>query len=325
MKDRLFSDAVAKLTLVYVAFLAIVCLGFSAAFFLAASQEFDRPIHIQVDTVHRNLPINPSELQTLIQRHNDEMRANLLFTLFLINTGVLTLGACASYFLARWTLQPIHKMTEQQANFVSDASHELRTPLTAIAMENEVALRNPALTKAELTGIINSNLEETKKLQNLTDRLLKLSQEEPLKLSEVDLALVSKLAITNLSIIAKAKHITIKNQIKPTKVTSNPEALTNILTILIENAIKYSPQKSIVTVSFKNNKLSVRDQGPGIAEEDLPHIFDRFYRAEKSRTSPGYGLGLPLAKQLANQLKLKITVETTSPKGTTFSLEPFNS
>jgi len=324
MKDRIFSDAVTKLTLVYTTILAIICVGFSAAFYLSANQELNRPIHFRSESIEQRNPLfdSPNEFRILIEQRNEQMRANLLATLFFINLGVLSLGACASYFLARWTLQPIEKMTEQQANFISDASHELRTPLTALAMENEVALLDSSLSKAELTNVIKSNLEETHKLQDLTDRLLRLSQSEPLELSQVNLALSVKSATSNLSAIARAKHITIKNLVKPTKVTSNTQALTDILTILIENAIKYSPPESIVTVSFAGNKLSVRDQGPGIAATDLPHIFDRFYRAEPSRTSPGYGLGLPLAKQLAKELHLKITVETTSPKGTTFTLEP---
>ncbi|MCL1840037.1 HAMP domain-containing histidine kinase [Candidatus Saccharibacteria bacterium] len=327
MKEHLFSAAVIKLTLVYTTILAIICIGFSAAFYAATDQELDRPITVRtngtmpIDPLNDPLPAHP-ELQAFIKARNDEMRTNLLARLVFINIAVLTLGACASYFLARHTLQPIQKMTKQQANFISDASHELRTPLTAIAMENEVALRNTSLSKPELTDIIKSNLEETKKLQNLTDRLLKLSQNEPLRLSETDLAKSTALAINNLAPITKSKHIIIKNQVKITKINSNAEALTEILTILIENAIKYSPQKSTITISFKDTKISVRDQGPGIAEEDMPHIFDRFYRAEKSRTSNGYGLGLPLAKQLASQLHLEITAANNKTTGAIFSLKP---
>ena len=322
--DRLFKSAVLKLTLVYTAILAIICIGFSTAFFLATNRELDRPISLRTNgstRLHGTFSADPN-FQIFIKARNDEMRANLLATLFIINANVLALGACASYFLARHTLQPIQKITKKQANFISDASHELRTPLTAIAMENEVALRDTSLSKTELANIVKSNLEETKKLQALTDRLLKLSQDEPLQLSEIDLAEVTASAINNLSAIAKNKHIIITNRVKPLKIRSNAEALTNILTILIENAIKYSPQKSTVTINFKDNKLSVHDQGPGISEKDMPYIFDRFYRAEKSRTSHGYGLGLPLAKQLAQQLNLKITVKNNNQTGATFYLQP---
>lgn len=252
------------------------------------------------------------------------MSSNLVIALIIIDSSVLVLGACASYFLARRTIQPIQKMAKQQANFISDASHELRTPLTAIAMENEVALRSQNLTKTELTDIIKSNLEETKKLQVLTNHLLKLSQDEPLQLAEINLTDSVNQVVTSLTPIANRKRIAIKNQISPALITTNMDALTEILTILIENAIKYSPEKSTITISYKDDKLSVRDQGIGISKEDLPHIFDRFYRAEKSRTSNGYGLGLPLARQLARQIHLKITAANNKTKGSTFFIEPLN-
>jgi signal transduction histidine kinase len=324
MKDRLFSRAVTKLTLLYTAILTIICISFSIAFYTAANQELNRPISIYLDDFSRisgqfSFDI---DFQALIRQRDDKMRANLITLLVIIDASVILVGACASYFFARWTLQPIQKMTEQQANFITGASHELRTPLTAIAMENAVALRDPSLSKTDLANVLKSNLEETHKLQNLTDRLLKLSQDEPLELSTINLAPAIELAINNLSTTAKNKQITIKNHVKLTTVTSNTAALTNILTILLENAIKYSPPKSTITISFKDSKLSVRDQGPGISDADLPHIFDRFYRAEQSRTNHGYGLGLPLARQLAEQLHLKITATNNQTTGTTFTLEP---
>jgi len=322
---NLFKSAVLKLTLVYTLILAIICIGFSVAFYAATNQQLDRPVSIRIGGAVRRPFVTEPDFQAIIRERDNEMRANLIALLVIIDTSVLLAGAIASYFLARWTLQPIHKMTEQQANFISDASHELRTPLAAIAMENEIALRNySCLSKIELAEILKSNLEETDKLQSLTNRLLKLSQNEPLKLSEIDLTASVETAIRNLSAVARAKHIIVKHHIKPIKIISNTAALTEILTILLENAIKYSPAKSTVTVNFQHGKISVHDQGPGIAKADLPHIFNRFYRAEKSRTSHGYGLGLPLAKQLASQLHLKITVESNPAHGATFFIEQFS-
>jgi len=289
-KQNLFDNAVLKLTLVYTAILAIICIGFSAVFFTAANQELNRPITVfgNNDTLHiGGNPIfeNP-EFQAFINARNNEMRANLLFTLFLLNVGILALGACASYFLARHTLRPIQKMTDQQANFISDASHELRTPLTAITMENEVALRDTSLPKAQLINIIRSNLEETKKLQKLTDTLLQLSSPE--------------------RIDPKDREVVIEQ----------------IINIFIDNAKKHGGKNVKVKVIRDKNIIKVIDDGPGIAQQDMPHIFDRFYRADKSRTTKGYGLGLPLAKQLAERLNLKITVQNNKTKGVTFSLSP---
>lgn len=99
---------------------------------------------------------------------------------------------------------------------------------------------------------------------------------------------------------------------------ANADALENILAIIIDNAIKYSPNKSIVKIGIKDEKIYISDEGTGISEEDLPHIFERFYRAEKSRTTDGYGLGLSLAQQLASQMNLKIEAKNNKPTGTIF-------
>lgn len=325
MKSNLFNDAVAKLTLIYTLILAVICIGFSVAFYTATSNELNRPVSLRFETQQTPQPNNnlPSDFRDLIQQRDNTMRTNLLILLITVNAIVLLIGAGLSYFFARWTLQPIRKMTEQQANFISDASHELRTPLTAITMENEVALREPHLSKSELTDIIKSNLDETRKLQSLTDRLLKLSQQEAIPLIKTNILDSTTNAITRLQLAAKTKSITIKNQVKSHTVSSDPETLTDLIAILLENAIKFSSSKTTITITFKDNTLSISDQGPGIAEADLPHIFDRFYRAEKSRTSDGYGLGLPLAKQLAEQLNLNISAQNHPKVGCTFSISAF--
>lgn len=328
MKRNIFDNAVIKLTLVYTAILAAICLGFSVAFYVGANNQLSRPVSLRIENnseQHPSFgPFGNGSFDAIIQQRDNETRTGIVALLIITDTIVLIIGAVSSYFLAKWTLTPIEKMTEQQANFISDASHELRTPLTAISMENEVALRDPNLTKTELTNIIKSNLEETKKLQALTDRLLKLSQKEPLELFVIDVKTSADAAVHRLQNTAKHKSITLKNNVKSHSTISNPDALSDILIIFIENAIKYSPSKSTVTINFKNDALSVSDEGPGISSADLPNIFNRFYRAEKSRTSKGYGLGLSLAQQLAEQLNLKISATNNSKKGCTFSIKPFS-
>lgn len=328
---NIFSSAVIKLTLVYTSIILFICLGFSSAFYVGTYSELSRPIARRPGSTSTEDPnitvpslfgIN-STFEEIVRQRDEETRNSILGLLAIIDGTVLLLGACASYFLARWTLQPIQKMTEQQSNFISNASHELRTPLTVMTMENEVALRNPNLTKAELVEIVKSNLEETKKLHNLTTRLLKLNQKDSFDLISADIEDVVKTTVSDLSSLAKQKNITLKNKVKSHKILTNPDALTEILNILVENAIKYSSAKTSITITFSNNSLSVRDEGVGITDDDLPFLFDRFFRAEKSRTSKGYGLGLSLAKQLADQLNLEISVKNNSKKGCTFSINHF--
>jgi signal transduction histidine kinase len=172
-----------------------------------------------------------------------------------------------------------------QARFVSDASHELRTPLTAIAMENEVILRDKTVGKKELHTQVKSNLEEVKKLQKLSDTLLQISQSD-----------------------------------KVDDPKEHELVLEQIIKILVENAVKYDPKHCPPKIERSEKEIKVCDQGTGIAEKDLPHIFDRFYRAEKSRTSSGFGLGLSLAQHLAHKIGAEIVAENNRGGGATFTV-----
>lgn len=316
MKQGIFDKAVVKLTLIYTGILAVICLGFSCVFWLTTDHELNRPFYPKTEVVQTE--ISDDSINIILRQKNEQTRFGLFINLMVINASVLILGAVASYFLAKWTLDPIEKMTEQQSQFISNASHELRTPLTALAMENEVTLRDKTMTKNDLVDVIESNLEETKKLQKLTNYLLKLGQDGDIKLSEIAVKKIAQNAIERNESFASAKKIKIENNIKAFKLKANSEALENILATLIENAIKYSPEKTTIKIGAKNGKVFVADEGSGIAPEDLPHIFERFYRAEKSRTTDGYGLGLSLAQQLAEQMNLKIEAKNNKSKGSTF-------
>ena len=278
----IWNRALLKMTTIYAAILLALCVGFSISIYAIACREIDRerPLVMLPGTV-----IDRKDLRTIIHSRNLETKESLVGQIIVINIIVMTIGVGVSYLLARITLAPIQKAYKAQAAFVSDASHELRTPLTAISMESEVLLRDPSATKDDFRSQVESNLEETRKLQSLTNTLLQLSRAEKTKPS--DTAVI----------------------------------LEQIISILVDNAKKYSPEGSPVKVIKKKHLVEVIDQGPGIAEEDLPHIFERFYRADKSRSTEGYGLGLALAQALAEQIGARITVRNNKGKGATFSVE----
>ena len=316
---KLFNNAIIKLTILYTVVLMALSIGFSAAFYTVTDRELGRPIGPSSGIVQNIHIPDDGDFHVIIHQRDNNIRSRLLFGLIFINTAVLMVGAVVSYFLARLTLKPINDAMNIQAQFVQDASHELRTPLAAIAMENEVLLRDKSAGKKELLAQVESNLEEVAKLQELTDRLLKLSQDEPVALTQVPVRLVAEKAVSFVQKTAITKHIRlVVGAPAGVTVAANAELLTELLVILLDNAIKYSPAKTTVTLGYENGALFVNDEGLGIAAADLPHIFDRFYRAEKSRTSSGYGLGLPLAQRLAEQMGLKITVQSSSQKGATF-------
>ena len=259
-----------------------------------------------------------------------ESRASLKSNLVLLNIITLGAGFAASYLLARKTLEPIEEAMESQARFTADASHELRTPLTAMQTEIEVALRDQKLTKEEAKELLASNLEEVVKLRILSDGLLRLARQknEPLTNTVADIEQVAQKAIDYTARQATEKQITIKSTItKKTLVKGDTPTLTELISILIDNAIKYSEPKTNVTISAERKDshllLRVADQGMGIAEKDAPHVFKRFYRADASRTKKdvcGYGLGLSIARKLTDLHKGSIEIETTSKKGTTFKV-----
>lgn len=280
---KIFDRAIVKMTAVYSAILLALCVGFSISIYTIACREIDRERSFSLPSAIMGGG-GREEIDVIIDQRNEETKQSLLGQIIIVNITIMALGVCTSYFLARWTLYPIHEAYRAQSRFVSDASHELRTPLTAIAMENEVLLRDTSTTKDDLKSQVKSNLEEVRKLQTLTDTLLQISRAEKLKPEDRE------------------------------------AVVEQIIAILEDNAHKYSPKGGKVQVVRKKNIIKVIDEGPGIDEKDLPHIFERFYRADKSRSTEGYGLGLPLAKSLAEQIGAKITVENNPKKGATFSI-----
>jgi len=277
---KIFDKAILRMTIVYAAILLTLSLTFSFAIYSITANEMnrERPLHLRQEIqVGGNVGY-----RIAVRERDEEVLGALLAQLVMVNISVVVLGAIASYFLARITVKPIHEAYEAQSRFVSDASHELRTPLTAMAMENEVLLRDKNTSKDEYKEAVKSNLEEVKKLQSLTNYLLQLGNDRAPKDKEA--------------------------------------AIKQVVNILVENAVKYDPEHRQPKIVRGKNRIDVIDKGVGIAEEDLPHIFERFYRGEKSRTSEGYGLGLSLAQKLAEQIDARIDVKNNDDQGATFSV-----
>lgn len=253
-------------------------------------------------------------------------------TLAAINGIILLIAGGLGYFLAGKTLQPIKTMLDEQNRFIGDASHELRTPLTALKTTTEVALRNKNLSLADTKKILAENVTEINQLQTLSDNLLQLTQYQnngsSTHFKYFSLADIVQLAIKRTTPLADKKRIKIRNQTSNPQLFGNPISLTDALVIFLDNAIKYSPNLSVVTISSARQKdelfLSIKDQGIGIDQKDLPHIFDRFYRADSARAKAnfgGYGLGLSIAKAVIDLHRGAISVTSKKNKGTTFTIK----
>jgi two-component system sensor histidine kinase CiaH len=326
----MFKSAALKLTGWYLAIIMLLSIGTSIALYNVSANDLKHNIGRQVTFFSEVL--NPGDFRDyshLRQRQLNEDLNHLKTKLILFNIIVLAAGGVISYALARRTMEPIEDALVAQTRFTADASHELRTPLTSMQAEIEVALRNNKLTKAGATEVIKSNLEEVGRLKSLSEGLLLLARTSG-KIPEDSVALlgtITKEAILRLEKTAKVKKVRVENTAKNLKVKGEQSSLIELLVILIDNAIKYSQSGSKVQIESRKDgktvRVSVRDHGIGIKSTDLPRIFDRFYRADSSRSSShtsGYGLGLAIARKIAQAHNGSIEVRSAPDKGSTFTI-----
>lgn len=329
----MFNKAYLKLAGFYLAIIMTISLFFSVNIYFVSARELERGARRQDQIVESAFgPPRPTEERRVRNERDqniEEAKARVINRLILVNTLIIIAAGGLSYYMARRTLRPIEEAHESLDRFTADASHELRTPITAMKSEIEVALADPKLSLKEAKAQLISNLEELDKLTNISEGLLRLAQldaaglpTEPLELSD----LVSE-AIGQVAARAKKKRISVNLQASPVIVYADHTSLIEAFVTVLDNAIKYSPNKSAVAIEIKKSKhqthVIISDSGPGIARADLPHIFDRFYRSESSRTknaTEGYGLGLSLAKHIAELHGGSIAVTSHLGQGTTITI-----
>lgn len=336
----MFKKARIKLTAWYLIIIMVISLFFSITIYSGANNEFRRFERIQQRYQERIeqydlIPPPPTRnTPRLTAEEIQESRMRFLTTLGFINLLILVFSGFAGYFLAGRTLKPIKKMMDEQNRFITDASHELRTPLTSLRTEIEVNMRNKKLSNSDYQKILQSNLEEVVSLQALSDNLLELSKKGSFirkqDMQSVSLKEIIKSAVKKVESLARNKDIIIENTVKDIKIQGIQDRLTEAIIIFLDNAIKYSPNNSkIVVTSQKEGKsavIEIADHGIGIAEKELPYIFDRFYRANRTGSKAGvqkihgYGLGLSIAKRIIEAHRGSINVKSKVQKGTTITL-----
>jgi two-component system, OmpR family, sensor histidine kinase CiaH len=323
----MFTKASLRLTAWYVAILMALSLMFSSWLFTEASNEVRTGLDAQLLRPYANL-LPKEEIGAYLDQQYEASRWRIIGSLTLMNVGVLVAGSFISYFLARRTLQPIEDALDAQNRFTADASHELRTPLTSMKTEIEVALRDPKLPAKEARELLKSNVEEIDRLTKLSDGLLILARTgDAPALKKVAVADIAQKVAHRFEARANAKHMKLVTQLSPANGMAEPTQLDMLAGILLDNAIKYAPEKSTITVAttIQDNYacLTVHNEGSVISAKDLPHIFDRFYRADTSRTgghTAGHGLGLSIAEKLAANMNGSIAVRSTKKAGTTFTV-----
>lgn len=331
----MFHKTSTKLAGLYLAILMVISLFFSLNVYQLSVQEFDRGFRVQGSILQRgpdfrSAPITRDQLLQEQQFRYEEAKGRVLNRLVFINLVILLGGGFLCYYLARRTLKPIEEAHAALERFTADASHELRTPLAAMQTETEVALMNPKLTLTQAKSQLRSNLEELAKLTSLSEGLLKLAKLENsnLRRQTVNLQAVTKEAISRVMPVAEKKHIRINYQPQSDiRILGDKASLTEVLVIILDNAVKYSPEKTDITVlsSIQQNYAAIRieDKGPGIKATEIEHVFERFYRADSSRSKhqvSGYGLGLAIAKNIAELHEGSITVSSKVGAGSVFTV-----
>lgn len=317
-----FSRARLELTIVYAVILAII-LGISSIIIYSF---FSHRLDLRMAQRHILVP-PPLYVIDPDLTFPDAARSDLAVSLFLVN-GILFAGAIGlSYILAGITLQPIQNAYNKQKQFLSDASHELRTPLAILQtdLENELA---DAKQGSEAHQQIESHLEEVGRMGAIVKDLLLISrldtETKQTKTEDVSLTTVAQDATERLMPYAKKRNIHLsftENSLENDIVRANTEHILQALTNLIKNGIDYNNEHGTVVVAVEKTKdqavVTVTDVGVGIPKKELDHVFDRFYRVEKSRTrqTGGSGLGLSIVQSIAHTYRGTITLSNNSPTG----------
>lgn len=324
--QKMFQSATLKLTAWYLAIIMVITVTFSIVIYQLNSSEFKARLESLQHSLLDDIPTYDSQTGTVYFGYgpgtayfieSNKATSQMALTLLYINIFVLIAGGLGSYFLARRTLKPIEEAHESQSRFTSDASHELRTPLSAMKTELEVTLRDPSITLADSREVLESNLEEVNKLIRLSEMLLVLSRldHSRLEVARVDLSELVKARIAMHASNAERFHLTAR---KKAFVHGNADALSELIEILIDNALKYSPADTPISLRVFQQRayigFEIKNTSSKIPEDTLARLFDRFFRADTSRTNSGkngYGLGLSIAKKIADIHHGLLTVENT--------------
>ena len=226
------------------------------------------------------------------------------------------------------TLDRLERSFATLERFAGDASHELRTPLTTLRSVGEVGLRR-SRTVEEYREIIGSMLEESQRLQQLIQRLLELARAEggASRVAPQEITLDEYVAACagEMAVLAEYREQRLVLDTKPCTIETDPVIFRQVLQNLIDNAVKYSPPRTTITIAVgkthDGGMVSVTDEGPGIAEADRARITNRFFRADVSRCKVGYGLGLAITKAYMAALGGTMGYEPVQPTGSRFWLK----
>ena len=319
-----FGRAVVRLTAYYTVGVFFILSVFSVLVYNLVVTDLENNLHENTEGVVSILEFRDEPLL-------HEVTENLFNILLFSDLILLILTIGVSYTLARKTLMPLRDAYQKQKKFVADAAHELRTPLAVLKAGSELLLQHDRGVM-EYKKFIGESKEETDRLITLSNDLLFLVQNKEGQVdSSFSLVSFSDVCVTqckNIEAYAEQHVVSLDTHIEEgVMLQGRGSDLSRLILNLIKNAIDYNkPQGTVALTLIKDDSqvlLRVEDTGIGMHEKDVPHIFERFYKADSSRTqkpSGGSGLGLSIVKEIVIRHGGSIQVESILGKGTTFEL-----
>ena len=217
-------------------------------------------------------------------------------------------------------LAALRESLDAQQRLVADASHELRTPLTGLRTNLDLLARGDRLSPEQRKATIEALRTQIGELTGLVTDLIDLARGDQAAEETEDVRLDRLVEHCADSARHRRPDLTFATDIEPTVVDGVPRTLARAITNLLDNAAKFSPEGGAVVVRLRDRELVVRDHGPGIAEEDLARVFDRFYRAPQARAHTGSGLGLAIVRQVAEAHEATAAAESPPGGGALFRL-----
>lgn len=296
------------------------------------SQIMNRPVPYQHDRLAadlRTLGLDPYLHKVMKEKKplsitKEWMDKKLKFTLSPIIDSLGEITGCVALVQ---DVSESERLEQLRRDFVANVSHEFRTPLTVIRGSLEALIDGAVNDNQDIRRYHLRMLAETRGLERLVGDLLDLSRLQSGKITmnmeEIHLSTLLSDVIKSLQTLADKKDITIRHQFKEhlPPVLGDYDRLRQLFVIFLDNAVKYSADKTEVSVEVKQTDLkiitvAIKDQGPGMSPDQLPYIWDRFYKGETSRQGKGTGLGLAIAKHLIELHHGKVSVKSEPGKGT---------
>ena len=277
----------------------------------------------------RGVTPNGVVISFLSREHLNDSLKEIFLQGMIAGLVFMLISVLMSIHFANMAVAPVEKAWEQQKQFLADASHDLKTPLTVILANNNIVASHRDQTVESQMKWIESTNEEAGRMTELVNKMLELAKSEAtkdeLRIGEIDLSELVENSILQFEVVAFEKNISIESGIQPNMIArTHGPTFSKVLEILFDNAIKYSEENGKISIALyqsgKKIYFTINNRGEYIKPEEIPHVFERFYRTNKERNIDGHGLGLSIAKKKCDMLGCKLTVESNEDDGTTFTI-----